>query len=879
MSSADTDAEPGDTPVPAEITDATRAAHSFQELEELFHAALELEGQQRASWLAKLRDERPDMARELAALLDADEVEGEADLLTAGAAGLAADLPGVAARPERVGPYRLLDPLGEGGMGQVFLAQRDDGAFDRKVAVKFLHSGLLIGDLLARFEAERRTLARLEHPGIARLLDAGTTPESGPYFVLEYVDGVRLDQFAEQEQLLLEGRVQLWSQVIEAVAYAHERLVVHRDLKPSNILVEYDGTARLLDFGIAKVLEDDQDVELTRTGERALTPAYASPEQIRGEEVTPRADVYALGVVGYELFSGRRAYGSRTSKRHELERAVLESTPRSLRGQVPADVDSILQRCLSKDPARRYASAGELLQDLNRFRSGHPVQARPDSLAYRSRLWIKRKPIEASLIAALVVGSIVGAVLFVDGSLEEQRLLKDVARLVDVKTFDRLTSELHSFKAHDETQIEAQEVWIKEVDRLLEGEAGYAALEAQLEQRIAAGWSGSQAAFAEDFWIPELKRYLVGLEELRGEDPYGETLARVQWFNQESETLRQRSLGDYLEPWRSASQTVADPGGIYGGLELSPQLGLVPLGVDASSGLWEFWHVQSGVRPERSADGRQWDMTGDAGLVMVLIPAGQYWIGAQADDPDVPNFDPFLKSYLADQESPVLQADLGAYFISKYEMTQGQWQRLAGYNPSDYAADSNRVVGGHRFDWNNPVEQVSWEEAMRVLPRWGLLLPTEAQWEAAARARTQTAFWTGEDVESTEGAINMADAYAKANGGPGWGYELWLEDGHTVHAPVGSYAPNAFGLHEVLGNLWEWNRDAFKKPSSRRLPRPGDGLRGEPIVDLDWPPDVVAKGGAYSNPHYDQRHGRRYETKGRLTSRTTGIRASRQLDP
>lgn len=857
--------------IPAEPSSA------FSRLESLFHEGLELPPAELPAFLARVRAEEPDVAGELAALLAADAEPEGGDGLTQGAVALVSELPATQAAPERVGPYKLLESLGEGGMGQVFLARRDDGTFERDVAVKFLHSGLASKELLARFDAERRTLARLEHPGIARLLDAGSTDASGPYFVLEFVEGERFDRFADERRLALPERVALWAQVIDAVAYAHERLVVHRDLKPSNILVEPDGTARLLDFGIAKVLSDDDDPELTRTGERALTPAYASPEQVRGEEITPRSDVYALGVIGYELFAERRAYGEGTTKRHELERAVLERQPDSLKGRIPGDLDRILQRCLSKEPLRRYANGGALAQDLERFRSGLPVQARPDSTLYRARLWIKRKPMEALLVMALILSAVIGSGLFVNSSLRQQDLLDDVARLVDVKTFDRLLLEQREFGAGDEDQLARQEEWLAEVEGLLAREPELRATQAQLSARLAAGWSGAQADFAREFWVPEFERFLAELEDLKADDVFGETVARVTAFRTEVATLRARTIDAYAERWAEAVAAIGDRAGPYLGLELTPQLGLVPLGPDPASGLWEFWHLQSGAEPRRSADGTQWDMTEDTGVVLVLIPGGPCAIGAQDDDKYDLHYDPEAEPRW--KEGPVAFADLDPYFLSKYEVTQAQWMRLAGNNPSDYTPTERLLVGGREITWTNPVERVNWVEATRVLRIWGLELPTEAQWEAAARAGTDTPYWTGEEPWELDGYANLADRFAEANGDPGWSFYRVLDDGHTVHAPVGTYGPNPLGLHEMTGNLCEWVRDAFTEPGEDNPPRPGDGLRGQLDEDFVVPPEVVSKGGGYSNPPRDLRHSRRWENKVLYTSRSTGIRPGRAVRP
>jgi len=355
----------------------------------------------------------------------------------------------------------------------------------------------------------------------------------------------------------------------------------------------------------------------------------------------------------------------------------------------------------------------------------------------------------------------------------------------------------------------------------------------------------------------------------------------VRSYRAELGTLRARTVEDHAARWDEARAAIADPDGPYGGLELAPQLGLVPLGPDPRSGLWEFWHLQSGAEPERSFNDSQWEMTGDTGVVLVLIPGGERAIGAQSEDKYDLHFDPEAQPRW--KESPVAIATLDPYFLSKYELTQGQWQRMAGYNPSDYTPNEGVTVGLREITWSNPVEQVNWVESQRVLRVWGLQLPTEAQWEAAARAGTDTPFWMGEEGWELDGYANLADRYAEANGEPNWSFYRVLDDGHTVHAPVGTYGPNPYGLHEITGNLWEWARDTFTEPGEDNPPRPGDGLRGAPfdgnVEELLDPPEVVSKGGSYSSAPRDLRHSRRFENKVLYTSRVTGIRPGRAVFP
>jgi serine/threonine-protein kinase len=335
----------------------------------------------------------------------------------------------------RLGPYRLLRELGRGGMGAVYLAERDDEQYERRVAIKVLPAGLLGWGFRTRFLLERRILASLEHPNIARLYDAGVAEDGTPYFVMEYVEGQRIDVHCDAQRLPVRHRLALFDQVCDAVQFAHRNLVVHRDLKPANMLVSRDGVVKLLDFGIAKLLTTDADSGLTLTGAggfRALTPDYASPEQLRGEPVSTATDVYALGVLLFELLTGSKPYHPRDRSVSSIERAVLEQEPdrpslriaatpevtaqrsataTALRRQLHGDLDNIVLTALQKEPGRRYASVQHLRDDLRRHLDGRPIHARPTTLGYRAAKFVRRHRMgvaAASLVVASLMAGLVG---------------------------------------------------------------------------------------------------------------------------------------------------------------------------------------------------------------------------------------------------------------------------------------------------------------------------------------------------------------------------------------------------------------------------------------------------------------------------------------
>ena len=315
---------------------------------------------------------------------------------------------------ETVGAYRLIHPLGRGGMGEVYLGERADGLFEQKVAIKLVKRGMDSREILRRFGRERRILARLEYPGIARLLDAGETLDGRPYFVMERVEGETITDYCRTRGLPLDDRLRLLASCCDAVDVAHRGLVVHRDLKPSNILVTHEGQVKLLDFGIAKLLADeDDDVQLTREGGFVNTPAYAAPEQILGGGVTTATDVFALGVVLYELLAGVLPFNRRATTPYELAAHVEHETaePPSTAAPRPLhrDLDAITMKALSHEPLRRYPSAAALAEDSRRYLTSKPVGARPDSRTYRLHKFVRRHRLSvaaSALVAAAVLGAL-----------------------------------------------------------------------------------------------------------------------------------------------------------------------------------------------------------------------------------------------------------------------------------------------------------------------------------------------------------------------------------------------------------------------------------------------------------------------------------------
>ncbi|MDQ6859738.1 MAG: serine/threonine protein kinase, partial [Verrucomicrobiota bacterium] len=350
----------------------------------------------------------------------------------------------------RLGAYRIAREIGRGGMGAVYLAERADGEFEKHVAIKLLKRGTDTDEILRRFRAERRMLARLDHPNIARLLDAGTTDDGLPYFVMEHVDGAPITDFARTQNLSIPDRLALFLKVCGAVEAAHTNQVIHRDLKASNILVRPDGEPKLLDFGIAKLLGPAEDaILLTLTEQRRLSPACASPEQARGEGVTPASDVYALGALLYELLTDTspHRFSHAQPSSEEIARVVcaVEAVRPSLaaanterRRQLRGDLDVIALTALRKEPERRYASVAALTDDVRRHLDGRPIRARKNTTSYVARRFVRRNGRRiAGAVALSAIGLLLGFVLF--RSASQPRIATTTPKLAAADNPDEAT--------------------------------------------------------------------------------------------------------------------------------------------------------------------------------------------------------------------------------------------------------------------------------------------------------------------------------------------------------------------------------------------------------------------------------------------------------
>jgi len=396
----------------------------WQRMEALYDAAAGLDPTERTRFIEEQCAGDEDLRRELMAAFK-DEESGLTGVVEQAAAEVAESEDKWTGR--RMGPYRIVRLLGRGGMGAVYLAIRDDDQFRKEVAIKTLK--FEAGDRVAqsRFRQERQILAHLEHPNIARLLDGGTTAEGTPYIVLEYVAGVPITTYCEERKLSIEHRLRLFRQVCEAVQYAHQNLIVHRDIKPGNILVTAEGVPKLLDFGIAKLLDPAgvtgaEAVTATATGLWLMTPDYASPEQVRGEAISTATDVYSLGAVLFQLLTGERPHALQKYDAVEIARVVCQTEvrPPSTLGnrRLRGELDNIVLKAMQKEPARRYPSVERLSEDIRRYLEGLPVAARPDTAIYRARKFVQRHRLGMAAVIA-VVAALTGGVAV---SLREARI-------------------------------------------------------------------------------------------------------------------------------------------------------------------------------------------------------------------------------------------------------------------------------------------------------------------------------------------------------------------------------------------------------------------------------------------------------------------------
>ncbi|TVQ05030.1 MAG: serine/threonine protein kinase [Balneolaceae bacterium] len=439
----------------------------WNEIERCFYEALLLDEIEQKLFLKRLKKRNPELAKEVQMLISshysAEEFLDHSILETEHQI-----VPG-----EKVGPWKIVKEIGEGGMSTVFLAERDDGRYNSQVAIKFIYGFAPGQSMHSRLQAEQKILARLNHKNICRLLDAGIHKNGRPYFIMEYIDGLSIDKWCNRYQLNIRERLKLFIQVCEAVSYAHQRLIVHRDLKPSNILVDMDGNVKLLDFGIAKLVTNDNgdsDLSKTLTGFHMMTPEYASPEQILQKDITTATDVYGLGLLLCALLTGSIPYNLQEKTPLQVGKIITEQEPekpsllitrpmesgkslisfighantlQQVRKQLKGDLDNIILKALRKDPSRRYSSAEQFLQDIHHYLEKKPVSARPESRLYRINKFIQRHSVSVSAAALIFIILAASSTISLRQAriAESQRIIaehrfEDVRQLANTLIFD-----------------------------------------------------------------------------------------------------------------------------------------------------------------------------------------------------------------------------------------------------------------------------------------------------------------------------------------------------------------------------------------------------------------------------------------------------------
>ncbi|HEX6883516.1 MAG TPA: bifunctional serine/threonine-protein kinase/formylglycine-generating enzyme family protein [Planctomycetota bacterium] len=863
------------------------SAARHRRVTELFLGACERAGAARDVWLAQECGADAALRREVEELLavDADGVpilEGPA--LVAAAAppegGPALDLAPLAERR-----YEVRGELARGGMGAILRV--NDPALRRELAMKVSLSQL--GEArgagssgsagLARFVAEAQITAQLDHPGIVPVHELGLDPEGRVYFTMKLVQGRELGEVLRHAHAGAQGwtRVRalgILRRVCEAMAYAHDKGVVHRDLKPSNVMVGEYGEVYVMDWGVARaggagalapvttsrdVGAGDESALHTRQGAIVGSPHAMPPEQARGEPVGPPADVYAVGAMLYRLLAGRRPYeeqGESATASVVLAR-ILRGPPRPLRQlapEAPAELVAIAERAMAAEPAGRYTSMRALADDLGAYLEGRVVRAHRTGAVAELQKWVARNRLAAAALGATVLAIVAG--------LAWSRRIEATSRHELDLGADYYRARVVSESAAEPwpatpAQVPVFEDWLRRAEALLARRAEHAGRLRRLEARPSADPSEVERQRA-------LLGYLDALEG--GADGTGGVLAAVRARRDFALTIEERSRSgpEVAARWREACAAIAGHPA-YAGLALAPQLGLVPLGADPSSGLWEFAHLESGEPARRGADGRL-VLQPETGLVLVLLPGGVFAMGS-TPRAGQPNHDP----HSTQNEWPVHDVTLAPFFLAKHEMTQAQWERCVGRNPSKWRPGADPGLTPL-----NPVEQVSFHDCERALALLGLVLPTEARWEYACRAASDTPFaCPSEDLGLF---ANLADQSYR-NGFTGAFDVDAFTDGFAYHAPVGSLEPNEFGLHDMHGNVMEWTLDCYGSYLNAR--RPGDGLSlGPQGPDAEWwSPDYrVGRGGPFDFPARYARSSHRVNISPGLINHGLGVRPAREIE-
>jgi len=821
--------------------------------------------------------------------------------------------PGLAAG-KIVGEFRLVALLGQGGMGQVWEAEQL--SLHRRVAVKFVRPERVTEKQLELFAREARAGGRLSHPGIVGVHAHGTS-DGLAWIAMEHVSGAWtlrdfLDEVARAGETPAGYDRQVARLVIEiatAMQAAHEAGVIHRDLKPQNVLITPDDHPKVTDFGLARITDE---TALSQTGDFAGTYFYMSPEQVTAKRIAidHRTDVFSLGIVLYELLALRRPFEGDTT--HQVaEQIVMHDPvdPRTIRSKVPRDLAVIAGKALEKSRDKRYTTMGELAADLERFLADEPIRARPPGRLERAWKWARRNPAKSSVaavvgLALVVISALLAANVQANRRLNESNVAlaasekeselrriaaeraaaaekeraDEVLRLSDLQDVDTLVAEASEHWPARPELIGQLSGWMERARALVAKRAEHAATLAELrrsalpdaapDERGAWGYADD----AERWWDAQLAGLIAGLDRLEAElmapdavtPAHGWSIGKRLAF---AERMRAELApgGELARAWEAVLPAIRDDVGT----ELGPQVGLVPLGQDPESGLWEFADMQTGVVPVRGANGRL--VVGEeSALVFVLVQGGSFLMGSQSTKSELPCYD---RDHAPD-EGPAHEVTLSPYFLAKHELSQAQWLRLMATHPSHYSPSNwspawNREMPRHIPTL--PVENVTWTECARVCRHFGWSLPSEAQWEFAARAESESPWWFGDDPRALATAGNIADQRSKGIAQAGVIHADW-DDGAAVVLPVDAQDPNPLGLHGMLGNVWEWCADGYFGDAYAHLPDL------DPLAPTSSANARVRRGGSFMSTYTDSRSANRGNFGQESAIVDCGLRPARAIE-
>jgi serine/threonine protein kinase/formylglycine-generating enzyme required for sulfatase activity len=799
--------------------------------------------------------------------------------------------PALDADPDCIGPYQIQAEIGRGGHGIVYRAE--DLRLHRPVALKVLNAAAARSPRMrARLKREAEIASRLDHPAICAVYEVGDH-RGLPYLAMRYVEGVSLAELLARARqgehpdrdeppadsgaffspaappasggpgypvapgpprtrAAVHETLHRIERIARALHAAHERGLVHRDVKPGNIMITPAGDPVLLDFGLAR--DTAGGFTLTGPDEILGTPAYLAPEQVATDRgpVDARTDVYALGVTLYECLTLGHPFEA--AKLDQLYHQILDQeAPRVRRAnpRLPADLDTVVATALEKRPVDRYCSAEALAEDLRRVRAHEPILARPPGPLTRARKFVRRHRVvvTATVLVILALGTGLGVSLWQQDKLA--RANEQIARQLDFALSASLEVEADRLWMNGPPHgnacaqwIAGMKDWLGRTRSLVARRDRHAALLAGLEQRAQFHRESgavepakpTRDELSDTLVRQQVSDALARIDRIAAPDQG--VLAVMERRLQRAERVLQAYNQEDDAAWDRAIASIADPKTCprYQGLRIRKQLGLAPLRRNQETGLWEFACLWTGDPPD-IGPGEKLIVQEATGLVFVLLPGGTFLMGSRyPKDPNQVNTarqeDP---DHLAEEE-PAHEVTLAPFFLAKHEMTRAEWKRITGVDPNKYNATK------YGIGMTNPVENVSWEACERWLSRFGLVLPTEARWEYACRAGTTTVYGFGNNKPDLGRFGNIADRTMHTNNSRLFQCTLTVEDGFVLHAPVGSYEPNAFGLHDMHGNVGEWCLDWHTFYDSE--PRPGDGLHPPP--NEKQPNTKAFRGGSWS---------------------------------